>query len=197
MLEVIFGGGLTGLVGTIWSGYNKRKQLKEEHAHELAFAKLNAANTRAEAEMNLLITESNIGGMRDIEEEKSFALSQKVGNEKLLGGTLFAKLFTQQGVASFFALPVGVLLCFLFGLADLLKGLARPAITIYLLIVSTWISKKAWDVLQSIGEPLTAVQASSLVEQVITVVLYLTTTAVTWWFGDRMNEKNPLAKKGL
>ena len=197
MLEVIFGGGLTGLVGTIWSGYNKRKQLKEEHAHELAVAKLDAENTRAEAKMNLLITETKIDGLRNIEEEKSFALSQKVGNEKLLSGGLLGKLFNQQGYANFFALPVGVLLCFLFGLADLLKGLARPAITIYLLIVSTWISQKAWQVLQSVGEPLTATQASGLVEQVIAVVLYLTTTAVTWWFGDRMNEKNPLAKKGL
>jgi hypothetical protein len=36
---------------------------------------------------------------------------------------------------------------------------------------------------------LSPAQAETLLAQVIGTVLYLTVTAVTWWFGDRMTAK--------
>lgn len=59
-------------------------------------------------------------------------------------------------------------------------SLMRPAITLYLLIATTAL---AWAVM--FGKPLPYVDSPAIVKEIVTTVVYLTATAVTWWFGDR------------
>ena len=58
--------------------------------------------------------------------------------------------------------------------------LMRPAITLYLLLVTTWLM---WMLLY--GGSLPYVDTPGLIKEVVTQIVYLTSTAVTWWWGDR------------
>lgn len=67
---------------------------------------------------------------------------------------------------------------------DTLRGLMRPLITAYLLLLATWISLELSSLtggFKALPAPLLA----SLFEDIIQEILFLTTTAVTWWFGSR------------
>lgn len=195
MLELLFGG-LTGLIGTVWSGYNQRKmkelELKakeKEHAHNIAMIEAESKAVLAEAEANIKITESQVQGAVELASVEAFTESQKQGNKQSLSTSFAEKLADATGLARIITVPLMSVIAFLLGLADFAKGLARPAITAYLLGVSTWISFKAWELLELTNTALSPVQAIGIVEQSIAVLLYLSTTAVTWWFGDRMTEK--------
>lgn len=196
MYDLIFGG-ITGLIGTIWSGYNQRKQkelelVAEESKHKHAIAMVHAESEAilAEAQASIQITESKVQGTVELAEVQAFAESQRYGNQQSMPTAFAEKLANVEGWARFITLPLLAILCFFLGLADVIKGLARPSITIYLLGVSTWISYKAWQLLEATNVALSPVQAVAILEQAISVLLYLSTTAVTWWFGDRMAEKN-------
>jgi hypothetical protein len=195
MLDVLLGG-ITGLIGTIWSGYNQRKvkeleneDKKAERAHELAMVGAESQAMLAEAEANIKVTTAQVEGAVALEEVKAFTASQRTGNANVFLESFMERMFSAQGWVAYLAQPVGVLICLLFGLVDTLKGLARPGITAYLLGVSTWVTIQAWRVLDAQGVTLSPAQAETLLSQVIGTVLYLTVTAVTWWFGDRMTAK--------
>jgi len=195
MLDVLLGG-ITGLIGTIWSGYNQRKvkaleieDKKAARAHELAMVGAESQAMLAEAEANIKVTTAQVEGVVALEEVKAFTTSQRTGNANVFLESFMERMFSAQGWVAYLAQPVGVLICLLFGLVDTLKGLARPGITAYLLGVSTWVTVQAWRVLDAQGVTLSPAQAETLLAQVIGTVLYLTVTAVTWWFGDRMTAK--------
>lgn len=197
-LDLIFGG-LTGLIGTIWSGYNQRKiqelEMKgkeESHKYSLEMIKAESEAMLAEANANIKITESQVMGTVELAEVQAFGQSQLHGNTKSLPSAFAEKLANVNGWAKIITIPLLSILCFLLGLADFIKGLARPAITAYLLAISTWLSYKAWQLLEATNSAnaLSPSQAIDIVEQSISVLLYLSTTAVTWWFGDRMTEKS-------
>ena len=86
---------------------------------------------------------------------------------------------------------IGTILSFLFGVVDFLKHLARPALTHYLMGVSTWITIVAWQTMQQVSEttPLTTAEAYGLFDKIITIMVYLTVSCVSWWFADRRTAK--------
>jgi len=79
---------------------------------------------------------------------------------------------------------------FLLGFVDFIKRMIRPGLTIYLVGLTTWITIVARDVLVKANEnDLTAIQAKEIFDSVTTIIIYLTVTCVTWWFGDRRMSK--------
>lgn len=195
MWDVLLGG-ITGLIGTIWSSYNQRKikeleneDKKAERSHELAMVEAESQAMLAEAEANIKVTTAQVEGAVNLEEVKAFTASQRTGNVNVFLESFMERIFSAQGWVAYVAQPVGVLICLLFGLVDTLKGLARPGITAYLLGVSTWITVQAWNILDALKSPISPFQAETILLNVVTTVLYLTVTAVTWWFGDRMTAK--------
>lgn len=195
MWDVLLGG-LTGLIGTIWSSYNQRKikeldneDKKAQRAHEVAMVEAESQATLAETKANIAVTEAQVSGAVELEGVKAFRVSQRVGNESAFLESFMDRIFSATGWVAYLAHPVGILICLLFGLVDTLKGLARPCITAYLLAVSTWVTVQAWRVLDALSDPISAIQAETILLSVVRTVLYLTVAAVTWWFGDRMTAK--------
>ena len=74
-------------------------------------------------------------------------------------------------------------------LLDLVRGLVRPGLTVYLCFVTTVVYLQARGLL--VASPLTPEQAVGMVNQIIATVLYLTTTCVLWWFGTRSKQASP------
>lgn len=193
--DILFGG-VTGLLGTFLTSWNQRKikelEIKDKAAdrqHEVAMVAAETQAMLAETDANIKITEAQVEGAENLQNARTYATLQEVANAPSLADSLAERLFETTGFLAFIAQPVAILICLLLGICDAVKGIARPAITAYLLGLSTWLSMTAWAVLEKRGAPLSALQATSIVEQVIGSVLYLTTVAVTWWFGDRMAAK--------
>ena len=67
----------------------------------------------------------------------------------------------------------------------MLKAAMRPGLTAYRVASTSWITFISMDVLQKNGHLLTADQAGAIFDQVTSIVIYLTVSCVTWWFGDR------------
>jgi hypothetical protein len=195
MWDVLLGG-VTGLIGTIWSGYNQRK-IKEldiedrraERLHDLEMVRAETEAMRAEAEASIQVTQAQVEGAVALEDARNYGITQKAANTNVFLESFMERMFSATGWAAYFAQPAGVLVCLLFGLVDTVKGLARPCITVYLLGVSTWITVQAWTVVDQLGSTISAVQALQMLSGVMSTVLYLTVSAVTWWFGDRMTAK--------
>lgn len=195
LLDVVFGG-ITGLVGTIWTGYNNRKvkelELKAidaKHSYDIARIKAESDAMIVEARANIQITQSKANALIELEKMEAFKTSQEQGNQIALTTKLAEKLVGATGWVRYISIPLITIIAFFLGLADVFRSFARPLITMYLLFVSSWIAWKAWELMSYSKNIITSTQAVSILEQTISVLLYLSTTAVCWWFGDRMSEK--------
>jgi len=201
LLESTLLGGITGLIGTIWSSYNQRKvkalemdDRDRQRAHDVAMVKAESDAMIAESKAQIQITAARIGGEIELAETQAFAGSLTAGRAKIFDAAYMEQLFEAEGWVRFISIPAGVLLAVFFGLVDFTKEMVRPGITVYLLGISTWITAKAWMLLERMNVAvMTPSMAIGIVSDAINVVLYLTVTAVTWWFGDRMAAKG-LAK---
>lgn len=151
----LFGGGLTGLLGSAIGKYfdfkNKKLDIQLEQSkfeHEQALAQLQYT---AQVEV------------KDSEAFKSAVESEP---KKYYEGTEYTP--TQR----WFALGL-----------DFVRGLVRPFLTIYLCVLTTFIYIKAARLLN--GDVILPGMAYGLINQIIQTILYLCTTAVCFWFGSR------------
>ncbi|MGE4298919.1 MAG: hypothetical protein AB7E47_12900 [Desulfovibrionaceae bacterium] len=193
MLDVLLGG-VTGLIGTVWGGYLKLKQQKLEMEHEREMLKAERELMLAEAEVNLKITQAQVEGEIQLADAKAYEVSQKVGNEKLFGSDWIDRLLAVEGKLSSLAVFTAVFAAMLFALVDFWRAAMRPGLTMYLCGVTTWVTLMAWKIMQAANIQITAAQAVVIFGDVTHTVTYLTTSSVTWWFGDRATSK-ALAKR--
>ncbi len=190
-------GGITGLVGTVWSSYNKRKlaelEMKDrdkQRGHDLAMITAESEAMIQESKAEIEIIGTRVAGAVELAETEAFTESLEAGRIRSFDASYMDRMFAVEGWLRFVSIPAGVLLAVFFGILDLIKGFARPGITFYLLGISTWITIKAWKLLEEIDKrALTATMATNIISDAIGVIFYLTVTAVTWWFGDRMAAK--------
>lgn len=71
---------------------------------------------------------------------------------------------------------------------DGVRGMMRPLITTYLLIVSTILAYKLNALVGGL-QVLPADEVYKLYREVIQQIIFLTATAVTWWFGSRPTQR--------
>jgi len=187
--DVVFGG-ITGLLGNVFTTYFTYKQKSLEYKHAEKMIELEMKAMLAEAEANIKITQAQIEGEVEIADSAAFFESIKQGNKDQFSDKWIADLLGVQGKGRYFAVPCAILVAFLFGIVDFLKGIMRPGLTAYLVGLTTWVTILAKDILDKTSTgPLTAVQALALFDNVITLIIFLTTSCVTWWFGDRRISK--------
>lgn len=190
LIETILGG-VTGLIGNIVTGWMNYKTMKAKNEHEVAMLKAESEAMKLEAEMNIKITEAKIQGEVELADTQAYIESQKSGQTRYFSDRWVDKLLSVDGkVSKWFALPAAILIAFMFGIVDWLRGFMRPALTLYLTGMSTVITYMAWDIMQKYGmEQMSVDQALGVYNNVITIIIYLTVSCVTWWFGDRRMEK--------
>lgn len=184
VLETILGG-VTGLVGNVISSIMTYKTQKLKNQHEQMMMKLETAAMRAEAEANIRITKAQVEGAVELADSQAYMASIHAGNKPMLDEKWVDKLLSIEGRWKFITIPIACLVAVLFGFVDWLRGFMRPALTMYLTILTTAITWMAWDIMQKHGVEMTADQAVAVFNQVIAIVIYLTVSCVTWWFGDR------------
>jgi hypothetical protein len=189
MLETILGG-LTGLLGSIVTGFLNYKTLKVKNEHEEKMVALETAAMKEEAKMQIAIKKAEIEGEVELADAQAYIEGQKAGNQKAFSDQWIDKLFSIEGKLRFVSTPAALLLAMAFGFVDFLRGLMRPGLTLYLTGMTTVITWMAWDIMQKHGlDTMTVQQAIDIYHQVITIVIYLTVTCICWWFADRRMAK--------
>lgn len=194
-LDVIFGG-LTGLIGNAFTTWFKYKSIKIENEHK---EKMLALETRAmiqEAQMQIQVTKARIEGEVELADAAAYKESLKSGqtqmfSEKWIDSLLGAKREGKLGaITGFFAQVFATFIMLGFAFIDWMRGFMRPALTIYLVGASTWLTYMAWGILEKAqGGAITITTAEDVFAQVVSTIIYLAVSAVTWWFGDRTMSK--------
>jgi len=190
-LDILLGG-ITGLVGNAFTTWFKYKNAKLQNEHDEKMIGLKTSAMIQEFQMKIQITKAQVEGEIEKADAEAYTKSQEVGSKQLLHEK-WIDMLMEAGKGKwyewFFKL-IGSLIAFCFAVVDWFNAAMRPALTIYLLGGSTYITILAYRILDKAGPPvLTEAEAFSIFGQVTSTLIYLTVSAVTWWFGDRTMSK--------
>jgi len=188
-LDIILGG-LTGLIGnavTAWTTY-KTKNMEFKHKEEMV--KLETAAMLEEAKAQISITKARIEGEVELAEVGAYKESLESGKEKFFGEKWVDLMLDSTGWSSYILKPAAMVIAMAFAIVDLIRGMMRPLLTLYLTGLTSYITWLAWKILETKGiSNLSVTNAVDLYTDVISTVIYLTVSAITWWFGDRSMSK--------
>ena len=182
ILASILGGGFTGLFGTFLSGIVQYFTMKEKNKHEIALLDAESKNMIAEVSANIERDKVQTAGAVEIAETEAFSKSLESMSKPLFMESYMKGLMS----GGQFGQACGVILSFLFGMVDFITRLARPALTYYLMGCTTWLTVIVYEVLEKASGPvIDAVWAKALFGDIVYAIIYMTTSCVMWWFGDR------------
>lgn len=174
LLGSILSGGATGLIGIIIQRIadykNKQLDLQEKAAtrsHELAVMS-------AEWQGRLSVAKEQGEAARDVADSGALAASYQGAFDR------FATWDMKREKWYFKMWMVAL---------DFLRGIVRPALTVYLCVLTTLIYLEARGLVAQ--EDLAVEDALKLQVRIVETILYLTTTCVLWWFGTRNKGKQP------
>ncbi|GJM64904.1 hypothetical protein [Persicobacter diffluens] len=177
-------GSVTGLLGNLATAFLNARMQKLKNRHELEMRKIDIAERKAEADLQMRIEESRTAKAIELAEAHAFNLSQKFGNKTLISSKAISKLFDSP-----FTAWLGSFLIFLQGLIDSYRAAIRPLLTTYFVVLTSWLTYEAVRII-SLKESIMPVEmAQDVFLRVLNIIIYLTTTLVLWWFGDRRTAK--------
>ena len=188
--DIIFGG-ITGLFGTALTEIFKYKNQKMQFDHDTKMVALNTAAMKEESKMQIAVTKTKIEGAVELADSESYKESLKSASTPAFSDKWIDRLFSIEGkVGKFFAIPAAIFIAFGFAFVDWLRGFMRPALTLYLTGMSSVITYMAWTLINAKGmEVMTISQAVSIYNETTSVIIYLTVSTITWWYGDRAASK--------
>lgn len=174
----VLSGGVTGLAGAgiqLFAQY-KMKQL------DMQLEAQRGSQELEKRKVDLEITkEENAGRFKIAEKEGETA--QSVAETEAFGKSLFHEPDRYSST------EVTKNQMWWLVLLDFIRGITRPALTIYLCALTTYIW---WQVRQLIAtEDLSGDSVLEIWKLVVNTILYLTTTVVLWWFGVRNKQSQP------
>lgn len=175
----IVSGGATGLIGVIaqraFDAWNKKQELdklKAQWDHDAVMKDKDAAIMAQEWASRTKIAGTEADAAKDVAQSNAFAESLKSQNMRYSEGKATGAFLT------------GCLV-----LLDVVIGLIRPLLTIYLCALTTYVY---FEVRLLLGkEAITTNEALDIWKLVICTILYLTTTCILWWFGTRNKQAQP------
>lgn len=156
-------GGITGVLGSVVTNVADFFEQRRKNQHELELRKLDIQEMEKEYEYR-----------KDVTAQKTQAASQQKSYEhdsrsyssdtKLKSGWLKAPLV----------------------FVDFIRGMVRPALTIFLIMLVWMTFNKVQGVIDSAGmDAIRPEKAMTIYATVVDMILYLASTAVCWWFGTR------------
>lgn len=160
-------GGITGIIGSATSAFANYKMKKLEYEQEVKMKKLEMDAMKVQIE----VAKAKVEGMINLAEQETLKESYKSLNKAYFKSSYFDSLPN-------WSKP---LIAILFAFLDVIRGIVRPSITIYILALITWVGHTTYK-----SNPTAfATSASLLVE----IILYLAVTIISWWFSDRSIQK--------
>lgn len=183
MLESILGVA-TGLIGPIVTSWQSLKAQKVKNEHEIALLAAQTEATIKEAEANIKITETQVAGEIEKLEAAAYTESIKSQNVRTVSNRMIEKMYSNKWLT-----PLAGIITFMLSFTDFLKAIIRPGLTLYLTILTTYITYQAKVVIELQGSAISPEMAMDIWNQAVDTVFYLTVSAITWWFADRRISK--------
>ena len=194
MLDTIVGlftsgglGAIAGLFGSVVTGITNYKMQKLKNEHDIDMIHAESEAIKIEAEANIKITQAKTEGEVEIAEVEALKESYKSLSQDAFKESYMEKLYQNKWTAW-----IGALAAFLFAIVDFLKKLARPILTYYHVILTTWLAVIVYKILVQANETggvIAYKDAFDLFQLIINVLLFLTVSCVTYWFVDRRTAK--------
>lgn len=176
----LLGGGVTGIIGTGITKYFELQTAKVElqrddkrYAHDEAMKKADADIMAQEWAARTRIASVEAADHETQGDAAAFTTSQ--GNEPKRYSDGVTPSWSQA---------------WLLFILDFLRGIVRPALTVYLCALTTRLYLEAHAILAG-KDILSPTEAADLVRLIVNTILYLTTTCILWWFGTRNKQKAP------
>lgn len=166
-LTSILSGGGTGLIGSVITNFADYFEQKRKNSHEIELRKLDIQEMDKEYEARKEIkaqTSSAETTQTSYEHDaRSYTSGMKVKSPWLKGALVFV---------------------------DMVRGLVRPALTVFLIMLVWMTFLKVQAVLDSADvDHLSVEKAGAIYASVVDMILYLASTAATWWFGTSPRSK--------
>lgn len=151
-------GGLSGLIGKGLTGFMELKAAKQEHEQKLEVMQLQIQEARIEADANMAVARTQAAAQMDT------AATQADAGAYIASLKDASKRISRKDDH------------FLIILADFVKLVTRPFITLLLIVLTAWIF---WYVAHA-AQPFTDIQ-----KHIVQSVLYFAGLTISWWFCDR------------
>jgi hypothetical protein len=178
MLEAILGiasssglGAIVGLAGSYMAKREQRKLDEMNNIHEKDMARIDLERDAAESAQALQMADKQIEQSQaeaeiasEVSAGEAFTASQLMGNK-----------------------PSGP------SIMDQFRTAMRPLITIFLLVMVSVLTYKIQKLLGGL-ESLQVAELFALYTHIINQTVFLTVTAVLWWFGSRGNSSSTVVK---
>ena len=155
-------GGIIGVVGSWLTKREERKNIQLQFERDVKLAEIRKDEAKIEADHELALADKQI---ERAQVEGSVAIDQ-AEIEAFTDG--LKEQSKNYGIK----------------VVDGIRGLMRPLITVYLLIIATLLTLKINQLVGGL-DSLEMSELKGIYDNVINQMLFLTATAVTWWFGSR------------
>lgn len=193
-------GSIIGLVGN-WLNQRQIRQTKAmENKHELDMARIQIDILNAKTDASIKITQAKVEGAVELQDSKAYGTTLVMANKPSFTKEWVDRLFEVQGWLRYIAVPFAFCIMGPFALVDVIKGFMRPTLTIAFTAGFGYLTYVSYTILKQKGfATLTPDQALVYFTLALDTCVMLTTTCVTWWFGDRRAAKsiNRLNEKRL
>jgi hypothetical protein len=155
-------GGIIGVVGSWLTKREERKNIQLQFERDVKLAEIRKDEAKIEADHELALADKQI---ERAQVEGSVAIDQAEVEAFSEGLKEQSKTYGIKSV-------------------DGIRGLMRPVITVYLLVIATLLTLKINQLVGGL-DSLEMSELKGIYDNVINQMLFLTATAVTWWFGSR------------
>ena len=155
-------GGIIGVVGSWLTKREERKNIQLQFERDVKLAEIRKDEAKIEADHELALADKQI---ERAQVEGSVAIDQAEVEAFSKGLKEQSKTYGIKAV-------------------DGIRGLMRPLITVYLLVIATLLTLKINQLVGGL-DSLEMSELKGIYDNVINQMLFLTATAVTWWFGSR------------
>lgn len=166
LLSILTSSGLGGILGVVGSWLTKREErenLKLKFQHDVKMAEIREREAKLEFDHELALAD------KEIERAETEGQIQ----QDILSAEAFKTSLQEQ------AKTYGI------KFVDAIRGLMRPLITVYLLAIGTYLTVKIGMLVGGVEEAFQPEELITMYRDVIAQIMFLVTTAVTWWFGSR------------
>lgn len=188
LLTSLLSGGATGLVGLLlqrFFDFKSRAQdlelVRINHQHALALAQMETERSFRQA-----AAQERIADIQASAEVRGAELDAQAREDEAAARSYVASLENDRATyLDSSAQKVSRAARIFMGLVDFTRGMVRPVLTAYLVVVAHLMFYWVQDLAAKHGSTLSSDQVHDLILQVVATLLYLATTAVVWWFGSR------------
>ena len=165
-------GGLFAIFGTGIKMFAQHKAEQAKRTFELAMRKADREEMQLEHDLQMKTMEAKTKRDVEVANQQRLSLEAQVQGDIAIAETQVWQKSYDNDQANYGG-----------GWVDNIRGLMRPILTIYFALLMSVLTYQLIKL--NGGAFMNASEAQSMLKEIVNAIIFLTTTAVTWWYGSR------------